>query len=174
MWKFASVDDGINPDVYAILCLCCGTSLILQRSVLVGIGVEVNFEVIAAAALLRTHAPALRVRVINVTDLMILSADGTHPHSLTHHAFSSLFTEDKPIHFNFHGYPIELQGLLHGRPIQGRVSIGGSVLYLLFVAMKADHSFRYMEEGTTTSPFDVRVHPYRVSPSNWTRLDDAL
>ncbi|KAK2463955.1 hypothetical protein APHAL10511_004006 [Amanita phalloides] len=123
VWKFASVDDGINPDV-----------------VLVGIGVEVNFEVIAAAALLRVHAPALRVRVVNVTDLMILSADGTHPHSLTQGAFKFLFTEDKPIHFNFHGYPIELQGLLYGRPVQGRISING-----------------YSEEGTTTSPFDMML-----------------
>ncbi len=110
----------------------------VERSVLVGIGVEVNFEVIAAAALLRTHAPALRVRVVNVTDLMILSANGTHPHSLTHEAFNSLFTEDKPIHFNFHGYPIELQGLLYGRPIQGRATISGSVTYLLYLTMNAD------------------------------------
>ncbi|TFY80317.1 hypothetical protein EWM64_g3694 [Hericium alpestre] len=98
VWKFASVDDGINPDV-----------------VLVGIGVEMTFEVIAAAALLRKYSPELRVRVVNVTDLMILGPWGTHPHSLYDADFDSLFTPDKPIHFNYHGYPIELKGLLFGR-----------------------------------------------------------
>lgn len=121
VWKFASVDDGVDPDV-----------------VLVGIGVEVTFEVIAAAALLRKYAPDLRVRVVNVTDLMILAATGLHPHALSKEAFNTFFTEDKPIHFNYHGYPIELKGLLFGRPKPDRVSIEG-----------------HNEEGTTTSPFDV-------------------
>ncbi|KAJ7733403.1 phosphoketolase [Mycena maculata] len=123
VWKFASVDDGVNPDV-----------------VLVGIGVEVTFEVIAAAALLRKQVPELRVRVVNVTDLMILAANGSHPHALSDEAFNSLFTPDKPIHFNYHGYPIELKGLLFGRPKLERVSIEG-----------------YREEGTTTSPFDMML-----------------
>ncbi|KAJ7352395.1 phosphoketolase [Mycena albidolilacea] len=123
VWKFASVDDGVNPDV-----------------VLVGIGVEVTFEVIAAAALLRKHVPELRVRVVNVTDLMILSATESHPHALSDEAFDSLFTPDKPIHFNYHGYTIELKGLLFGRPKLDRVSIEG-----------------YREEGTTTSPFDMML-----------------
>ncbi|KAJ7638132.1 XFP N-terminal domain-containing protein [Mycena rosella] len=123
VWKFASVDEGVNPDV-----------------VLVGIGVEVTFEVIAAAALLRKQAPELRVRVVNVMDLMILSATGSHPHSLSNETFDSLFTPDKPIHFNYHGYPIELKGLLFGRPRLERVSIEG-----------------YREEGTTTSPFDMML-----------------
>ncbi|KAF8896623.1 XFP N-terminal domain-containing protein [Infundibulicybe gibba] len=123
VWKFASVDDGVNPDI-----------------VLVGIGVEVTFEVIAAAALLRTLVPALRVRVVNVTDLMILSASGSHPHALSDAAFDTLFTADRPIHFNYHGYPIELQGLLFGRRRLERISIEG-----------------YNEEGTTTSPFDMML-----------------
>lgn len=123
VWKFASVEDGVNPDV-----------------VLVGIGVEMTFEVIAAAALLRKHVPELRVRVVNVTDLMILGAFGTHPHSLGDDAFDALFTRDRPIHFNYHGYPIELKGLLFGRPGLDRVSIEG-----------------YAEEGTTTSPFDMMI-----------------
>ncbi|THU99983.1 phosphoketolase [Dendrothele bispora CBS 962.96] len=123
VWKFASVDDGVDPDV-----------------VLVGIGVEVTFEVIAAAALLRKLVPQLRVRVVNVTDLMILAAHGTHPHALTEAAFDTLFTKDKPVHFNYHGYPLELKGLLFGRPLLDRVSIGG-----------------YIEEGTTTSPFDMML-----------------
>lgn len=106
--------------------------------VLVGIGVEVTFEVIAAAALLRKHVPALRVRVVNVTDLMILALEGSHPHALTQEDFDTLFTEDRPVHFNFHGYPIELKGLLFGRSKLDRVTMEG-----------------YNEEGTTTSPFDV-------------------
>lgn len=58
-------------------------------------------EVIAAASLLRTACPALKVRVVNVTDLMILSPHGSHPHALTNAAFDALFTKDKPIHFNY-------------------------------------------------------------------------
>jgi xylulose-5-phosphate/fructose-6-phosphate phosphoketolase len=134
--------------------------------VLVGVGVEVTFEVIAAAALLRKLAPALRVRVVNVMDLMILGPEGSHPHALTDTDFDSLFTADRPVHINFHGYPIQLkvrrrrrrrrcgvrsanaaQGLLFGRPGLERVTIEG-----------------YREEGTTTSPFDVRGCP--VSPSS--------
>jgi len=123
VWKFASTDDGLNPDV-----------------VLVGIGVEVTFEVIAAASLLKEKAPSLRVRVVNVTDLMILQPDRTHPHALTNEGFASLFTEDKPIHFNYHGYPTELKGLLFGRPSLDRVTICG-----------------YNEEGTTTTPLSMMV-----------------
>ncbi|KAF8842103.1 D-xylulose 5-phosphate/D-fructose 6-phosphate phosphoketolase [Paxillus ammoniavirescens] len=122
VWKFASVDEGINPDV-----------------VLVGIGTEVTFEVIAAAALLRKLVPALRVRVVNVTDLMILGPHGSHPHALSNGDFDTLFTKDRPIIVNYHGYPIEVKGLVFGRPgILDRISIEG-----------------YREEGTTTSPFDV-------------------
>lgn len=123
-WKFASTDEGKEPDV-----------------VLVGIGVEVTFEVIAAAALLRKVLPTLRVRVVNVTDLMILSPERSHPHALTELDFNALFTEDKPVHFNYHGYPQELRGLLFGRKgLQGRVTIEG-----------------YREEGTTTSALDMML-----------------
>ena len=123
IWKFCSTDDGTKPDV-----------------VLVGIGVELMFEVIAAAALLRKIAPELRVCVVNVTDLMILENEGLHPHALTTEAFDTLFTPDKPIHFNYHGYPTELQGLLFGRPRLDRVSVAG-----------------YIEEGSTTTPFDMML-----------------
>jgi xylulose-5-phosphate/fructose-6-phosphate phosphoketolase len=95
--------------------------------VLVGIGVEVTFEVIAAAALLRKIAPTLRVRVVNVTDLMILGPSGSHPHALSDADFEAMFTADRPIHFNFHGYPIELKGLLFGRPRLDRVTMEGCV-----------------------------------------------
>ncbi|KAI1797383.1 phosphoketolase [Ganoderma leucocontextum] len=123
VWKFASTDEGMAPDV-----------------VLVGIGVEVTFEVIAAAALLRKEIPALRVRVVNVTDLMILGPHGSHPHALSDDGFDSLFTCHKPIVFNYHGYPVELKGLLFGRPNLERMTING-----------------YAEEGTTTSPFMMQV-----------------
>lgn len=84
-----------------------------------------TFEVIAAAALLRQLCPALRVRVVNVTDLMILCPYGTHPHALSDDGFAALFTRDRPVHFNYHGYPIELKGLLFGRVGATRVSIEG-------------------------------------------------
>ncbi|KIJ25684.1 hypothetical protein M422DRAFT_55874 [Sphaerobolus stellatus SS14] len=123
VWKFASTDEGVNPDV-----------------VLVGIGVEMTMEVIAAVALLRKKVPELRVRVVNVTDLMILAPHSLHPHGLTEEAFNTLFTEDRSIHFNYHGYPLELKGLLFGRPSLDRVSIEG-----------------YNEEGTTTTPFHMML-----------------
>lgn len=123
VWKFASTDSGLDPDV-----------------VLVGIGAEITFEVIEAAAMLRRLAPELRVRVVNVTDLMVLEHEGDHPHSLTHEAFDALFTPDRPIHFNYHGYPHELKGLIFGRPNLQRVSIAA-----------------YSEEGSTTTPFDMML-----------------
>jgi xylulose-5-phosphate/fructose-6-phosphate phosphoketolase len=91
IWKFASTDDGLDPDV-----------------VLVGIGSELTFEVISAASILRRKCPALRVRVVNVTDLMILEPETLHPHSMTREDFDSLFTPDRPIHFNYHGYATEI------------------------------------------------------------------
>ena len=83
-----SVDEGVDPDV-----------------VLVGIGVEVTFEVIAAAAILRKRLPSLRVRIVNVTDLMILELYGVHPHALSETDFATLFTKDCPIHFNYYHWP---------------------------------------------------------------------
>lgn len=123
IWKFASTDDGLDPDV-----------------VLVGIGSELTFEVVVAAAILRRKCPALRVRVVNVTDLMILEAETLHPHSLTNHEFDALFTPNKPIHFNYHGYSNEIKGLLFGRPSLSRMSIES-----------------YKEEGSTTTPFDMML-----------------
>ena len=123
IWKFASTDDGLNPDV-----------------VLVGIGSEITFEVIAAAYLLKKRVPELRVRVVNVTDLMILGAESTHPHALTDTDFDALFTEDAAVHFNYHGYANELKGMLFGRPNMQRVSIAS-----------------YMEEGSTTTPFNMML-----------------
>lgn len=123
IWKWASTDEGLNPDV-----------------VLVGIGTELTFEVLAAAALLRKRIPEMRVRVVNVTDLMILGSESSHPHALSNQAFDALFTEDKPVHINYHGYAHEVSGLLFGRPNLARVSIAS-----------------YMEEGSTTTPFDMML-----------------
>ncbi|KAL9100199.1 MAG: hypothetical protein Q9163_004395 [Psora crenata] len=133
VWKFASTDSGLDPDV-----------------VLVGIGAELTFEVIKAAALLCKIAPSLRVRVVNVTDLMILSQERAHPHALSHEDFDALFTPDRPIHFNYHGYGNEVKGLLFGRPKLHRVSIEA-----------------YAEEGSTTTPLDMmlrnKVSRYHVA-----------
>lgn len=123
VWKFASTDEGLDPDV-----------------VIVGIGAELTFEVIEAAAMLRRTSPSLRVRVVNVTDLLILKYEGGHPHALTHQDFDALFTADRPIHFNYHGYGDEIKGLLFGRPKLDRVSVAA-----------------YCEEGSTTTPLDMML-----------------
>lgn len=95
---------------------------------------------IAAAALLRKLIPALRVRVVNVTDLMILGPFRSHPHALSDQDFESLFTPDRQIVINYHSYPIEVKGLLSGRPNLGRVSVEGSVatLYCMGLISNSD------------------------------------
>lgn len=123
VWKFASTEMGLHPDV--VLC---------------GIGTEVTFEVVAAADWLRKNIPEMRVRVVNVTDLMVLGAEGSHPHAIDDVGFEALFTADKNVHINYHGYVTELKGLLFGRRSLERVSIEG-----------------YREEGTTTTPFDMML-----------------
>ncbi|KAI8823612.1 phosphoketolase [Fimicolochytrium jonesii] len=122
IWRRYSSHDGNDPDV-----------------VLVGCGNETTFEVIAAAEMLKIDAPNLRVRVVNVTDLMILSATGRHPHALSDEEFNALFTTDKPVIFNFHGTPGVVRGLVFDRPlIAGRLAVHG-----------------YNQEGTTTTPFKM-------------------
>lgn len=122
-WKFASNYSGNDPEV-----------------VLVGLGVELTFEVIKAAELLAKIAPEVRVRVVNVTDLFVLAAETRHPHALTRSEFIDIFTEDRPVCFNYHGYATELQGILFGRPNLDRITVDG-----------------YKEEGTTTTPFDMML-----------------
>ncbi|CAG8770948.1 4517_t:CDS:2, partial [Acaulospora colombiana] len=78
--------------------------------------------------------------MVNVTDLMVLGAPNSHPHALSNEKFNEIFTPDRPIHFSYHGYPIELAGLLFGRPNLERVSMEG-----------------YREEGTTTTPLAMMV-----------------
>ncbi|BEJ06802.1 hypothetical protein CcaverHIS641_0400710 [Cutaneotrichosporon cavernicola] len=122
VWKAYSTDGGVDPDV-----------------VLVGCGVEVTHEVIAASAILRNHG--LRVRVVNVNDLLVLGPDEgprAHPHALSDAAFYALFTIDKPVVVNFHGYPKDIESLLFGRARKDRWRVQG-----------------YIEEGTTTSPWSM-------------------
>jgi xylulose-5-phosphate/fructose-6-phosphate phosphoketolase len=97
-------------------------------------------ETLAAADILRTWFPDLRVRVVNVVDLMRLQDDREHPHGLSDREFDSLFTTDKPIIFNYHGYPWLIHRLTYRRTNHHNLHVRG-----------------YVEEGTTTTPFDMCV-----------------
>ena len=97
-------------------------------------------EIIAAAWMLRRHLPDLKVRVVNVVDLMRLCPPDRHPHGMGEDDFIGVFTEDVPVVFAFHGYPGVVHDLLHGRDAHERFHVRG-----------------YMEEGTTTTPFDMVV-----------------
>jgi xylulose-5-phosphate/fructose-6-phosphate phosphoketolase len=89
---------------------------------------------------LRRDIPELRLRVVNVTDLLVLERDALHPHGLDDTLFAGLFTTDTPVIINFHGYPSAVKQLLFGRVNPDRFQING-----------------YQEEGTTTTPFDMAV-----------------
>ena len=123
VWRWASTDNGVNPDV-----------------VLVGIGDNPHLEVMAAAHILHQELPELRIRVVNVTDLLILEKEGVHPHGLDDDMFEALFTHNCPVIVNFHGYPSAVKQLLYSRACAARFHING-----------------YKEEGTTTTPFDMNV-----------------
>ena len=97
-------------------------------------------ETIAAAWLLRQEAPELRVRVVNVVDLFTMQSHNDHPHGLDEEQFCRIFTDDAPVVFAFHGYPGVIHELLHHRPRAARFHVRG-----------------YIEEGTTTTPFDMTV-----------------
>jgi xylulose-5-phosphate/fructose-6-phosphate phosphoketolase len=97
-------------------------------------------EAIAATSLLNTYVPDLRVRVVNVVDLCCLERADEHPHGLDDARFETLFTSDKPVIFAFHGYPRVIHELIHGRSDPGRFHVRG-----------------YIEEGSTTTPFDMLV-----------------
>ncbi len=122
-WHWASNDEKIEPDV---VLACAGDIPTL--------------ETVAAAWWLRHHLPELKVRVVNVVDLMTLYPPLLHPHGLGDAAFIDHFTEDKPVVFAFHGYPRAIHELVHGRPNTPRFHVRG-----------------YNEEGTTTTPFDMVV-----------------
>ena len=122
MWSWASNDQGGEPDV---VMACCGDTPTL--------------EVLAAVAILREHLPDLKIRVINVVDLMKLQSASEHPHGLSEDDFDSLFTRDKHVVFGFHGYPSLVHRLTYRR------------------ANRNLHVHGYKEEGTITTPFDMRV-----------------
>ena len=122
-WHWASNDEQIEPDV---VMACAGDIPTL--------------ETIAAAWWLRHHIPELKVRVVNVVDLMTLYPSFLHPHGLNAASFAAHFTEDKPVVFAFHGYPRAVHELVHGRPNVERFHVRG-----------------FNEEGTTTTPFDMVV-----------------
>ena len=122
IWQWASNDQGSEPDV---VMACCGDTPTL--------------ELLAAVSILREHLPEIKIRVINVVDLMKLQSHTEHPHGLSEQDYDSLFTKDKHIIFNFHGYPWLVHRLTYRR---------------------ANHNMHvrgYKEEGTITTPFDLRV-----------------
>ena len=122
IWDWASNDQGEEPDV---VMACCGDTPTL--------------ETLAAVTILRKELPELKIRVVNVVDLMKLQPHGEHPHGLTDEDYDSLFTKDKPIIFAFHGYPTLVHELTYRRH------------------NKNLHVRGYKEEGTITTPFDMRV-----------------
>ena len=121
VWDWASTDGGGQPDV---VLACAGDVLTL--------------EALAAADLLRQHLPDLRVRLVNVVDLMRLQSDTEHPHGLSDDDFDDLFTRDLPVIFAWHGYPSLIHRLTYRRTNHVNIHVRG-----------------YKEEGTTTTPFDM-------------------
>lgn len=122
IWDFASNDQGCDPD---IVMACCGDTP--------------TIETLAATTILRRHFKDLKIRVVNVVDLMRLESNDVHPHGLTDADYNSIFTTDKPIIFAFHGYPSLVHQLTYKRANQNM------------------HVHGYKEEGTITTPFDMRV-----------------
>ncbi len=108
--------------------------------VLAAAGDVPTLEILAAAHLLREHVPYLRVRVVNVVDVMALTPPDVHPHGLSDETFEALFTADTDVVFAFHGYPRAVHELIHGRVAASRFHVRG-----------------FIEQGTTTTPFDMTV-----------------
>ena len=123
IWEWASNDSGVVPDV---VMACCGDVPTL--------------ETLAAVDILRKHVPHVRVRVVNVVDLMALQPEGEHPHGLSDHHYDALFGVDRPVLFNFHGSPWLIHRLTYRRHNHDQLHVRG-----------------YIEEGTTTTPFDMCV-----------------
>jgi len=123
IWTWASNDSGQDPDV---VMACCGDVPTL--------------ETIAAVSILRQQIPDLKIRVINVVDLMKLQPTSEHPHGVSDKDFDALFTKDKPVIFAYHGYPWLIHRLTYRRTNHDNIHVRG-----------------YKEEGTTTTPFDMVV-----------------
>jgi xylulose-5-phosphate/fructose-6-phosphate phosphoketolase len=123
IWQWASNDQAVAPDV---VMACCGDVPTL--------------ETLAAVSILRAHLPELKIRVVNVVDLMKLQPQIEHPHGLSDMDFDELFTKDKPVIFAFHGYPWLIHRLTYRRTNHDNFHVRG-----------------YKEEGTITTPFDMTV-----------------
>ncbi len=123
IWQWASNDEGSEPDV---VMACAGDVPTL--------------ETIAAVQILREHLPEIKIRVVNVVDLMTLQPESEHPHGLNDKDFDILFTKNKPIIFAFHGYPLLIHKLTYRRANHANLHVRG-----------------YKGEGTTTTPFDMVV-----------------
>ena len=123
IWDWASTDGGVEPD--AVLA-CAGDVPTL--------------ETLAAADLLQQHFPDIKLRVVNVVDLMTLQSASQHPHGLSEAEFDSMFTKDRPVIFAYHGYPTLIHRLTYRRANHANFHVHG-----------------YLEEGTTTTPFDMTV-----------------
>jgi xylulose-5-phosphate/fructose-6-phosphate phosphoketolase len=121
IWEWASNDESGEPDV---VMACCGDVPTL--------------ETLAAVDVLRRELPTLKVRVVNVVDLMRLQPDTEHPHGLSDREFDTLFTSDRPVVFAYHGYPWLIHRLTYRRTNHSNIHVRG-----------------YKEEGTTTTPFDM-------------------
>ncbi len=123
IWDWASNDQGSEPDA---VMACCGDVPTL--------------EALAAVDLLRQHVSDIKIRVVNVVDLMALQPASEHPHGFSDADFDSMFTRDKPVIFAFHGYPALIHSLTYRRHNHDNIHVHG-----------------YREEGTTTTPFDMTV-----------------
>src|SRR5260370_402615 len=121
IWQCASTDKGSEPDV-VMACACDVPTL----------------ETLAAVDLIRRHLPYVKVRVVNVVDLMRLQPGGEHPHGLSDSEFDAIFTLDRPVIFAYHGYPWLIHRLTYRRHNHDNIHVRG-----------------YIEEGTTTTPFDM-------------------
>jgi len=122
IWNFASSDQGCEPDIVMAAC-----------------GDAPTLEVMAAISILRKNFSELKIRMVNVVDLMKLVSNKSHPHGLTDDEYDSLFTKNKPIIFNFHGYPDLIHQLTYNRENENM------------------HVHGYLEEGTITTSFDMKV-----------------
>jgi xylulose-5-phosphate/fructose-6-phosphate phosphoketolase len=127
IWDWASNDDcGTEPDIPDVVMACCGDIP--------------TMESLAATAILREEFPYLKVRFVNVVDLFKLVSEGEHPHGLNDWDFDSLFTKDKPVIFNFHGYPWLIHKLVYRRSNQERIHVRG-----------------YKEEGNINTPLELAI-----------------
>lgn len=122
IWNFASNDEGKEPDI-----------------VMASAGDAPTLETLAAISIIRKYFPEVKIRMVNVVDLMKLESNHKHPHGMTDEEYNSIFTKDKPIIFNFHGYPDLIHQLTYSRANQHM------------------HVHGYIEEGTITTSFDMKV-----------------